>query len=347
MPELRRDPIINRWVIIARERARRPITAPSEAPKKPSGFCPLCPGNEEKTSIPVYTDWIPGLNGESTHWRLRVVLNKFPALVHEGVLEPENNGLYERMDGVGAHEVVIETPDHSVSLADFDNRQAFSLLDAYQKRMDELGRDSRFRYILVFKNHGTDAGASLDHPHSQIIALPIVPKRVLEEMRGADAYFQKNQRCVFCDIVRFERDARSRVVLENADFIAIEPFAARFPYETWILPKRHETHFESLDRGRLEGLAVLFRDTMQRIKNLLNDPPYNFMLHTSPCNDSDSLLSYHWHLEITPKLTRVAGFEWGTGFFINPMPPEMAAELLRGEGGNGVSPDPPSPSPKQ
>lgn len=330
MPELRKDPIINRWVIVARERAKRPVPSHEPIPKKPIGFCPLCPGHEEKTPITVYTDWAQNSVSSENRWRLRVVLNKFPALVRDGMIQPPSNGLYETMDGIGAHEVVVETPDHYESLADFDDAQALRVVDAFCRRILALGQDPRFRYVLVFKNHGTEAGASLDHPHSQIIALPIVPKRVLEEMEGVNAYYKKHQRCIYCEIIHQEQRDGSRIVQENSNFIAIEPFAARFPYETWILPKQHETHFEVLDGDRRKQLAVLFRDVLRRIRNLLDDPPYNFMLHTAPCNESGSPVNYHWHLEITPKLTRVAGFEWGTGFYINPMPPETAAELLRG-----------------
>lgn len=331
MPELRKDPIINRWVIIASERAKRPVPTHSPREKKAIGFCPLCPGHEEKTAEQVYTDWAPNSDAQSKDWRLRVVLNKFPALVRAGDVEPRSDGLYEKMDGVGAHEVVVETPDHYASIADFDDRQAFSLVDAYSKRILALRQDPRFRYILIFKNHGAEAGASLDHPHSQIITLPIVPKRVLEEMEGVKANFKKRQQCIFCEIIANERSLGSRIVLENSDFIALEPFAARFPYETWILPKQHESRFEIMTDEQKQQLALLLRDTLFRVKNLLDDPPYNFMLHTSPYNETNEDMHYHWHLEITPKLTRVAGFEWGTGFYINPMPPETAAELLRGE----------------
>lgn len=331
MSELRKDPIINRWVIIASERAKRPLTFPASREKKSGGFCPLCPGNEEKTPAPIYTDWIENSSGESKRWRLRVVMNKFPALERDGVLTHQTGGFYEMMAGVGAHEVVVETPRHHESIADFDDEQAESLIHAYRERILVLRRDPRFQYVLIFKNHGFEAGASLEHPHSQIIALPIVPKRVHEEMMGAEDYYAEYRKCVYCEMIQHEINEGRRIVLENSDFIALAPFAARFPYETWILPKRHETHFEDLDGERQVKLAVILRDVLNRMKNVLNDPPYNFMLHTSPCHESDAPLHYHWHLEITPKLTRVAGFEWGTGFFINPMPPEIAAELLRGE----------------
>ncbi len=327
MPELRKDPVIDRWVIIAQERAKRPIDHLPASIYDSKGFCPLCPGHEVKTAQPVYTDWIGSEDGSKKDWRLRVVLNKFPALVHDGDPSIQKDGLYEKMDGLGAHEVVIETPEHHYSMADYDDDQMKSVIIAYRERILELRKDSRFRYILIFKNYGIEAGASLSHPHSQIIALPIVPKRIIEEMKGAHSYNLKHHRCVYCEMIQQERLFQQRVVLENADFIAIEPFAARFPFETWILPKRHESHFEFINGSAVDRLTTLLRDVLWRIKQVLNDPPYNFMFHTSPQNDPGNL-DYHWRLEITPKLTKVAGFEWGTGFFINPMAPEIAADLL-------------------
>jgi UDPglucose--hexose-1-phosphate uridylyltransferase len=327
MPELRKDPVIDRWVIIAQERAKRPIDHLPASNFDSKGFCPLCPGHEEKTTHPVYTILRKSETGSKKDWRLRVVLNKFPALVNDGNPSAQNEGIYEIMDGIGAHEVVVETPDHHVSMADYDDEQMRSVIIAYRERILTLSKDSRFRYILIFKNYGMEAGASLSHPHSQIIALPIVPKRVSEEMKGVHAYKQKNNSCVYCEMIQQERATQKRIVLENDDFIAIEPFAARFPFETWILPKQHETNFEFICGSAIDNLTTLLRDVLWRIKQVLHDPPYNFMLHTSPQNDPGKI-DYHWHLEITPKLTKVAGFEWGTGFYINPMPPETAADLL-------------------
>ncbi|MFB3787405.1 MAG: galactose-1-phosphate uridylyltransferase [bacterium] len=330
MPELRRDPIINRWVIVARERAKRPLDFP-HAPDPPrSGFCPFCPGHEEKTPKEILA--CPALDPGATpaDWILRVVPNKFPALVQEGVLHQEWQGLYEKMTGLGTHEVLIETPVHDQTFAEYSSRHVEKILWACRERIYRLSQEPDFQYILIFKNHGVEAGASLDHPHSQIIALPIVPQLVSEEMNGALGYFDTNGRCVYCDMIRQEMEDPTRIVLVNEKFLALEPYASRFPFETWILPLRHDPHFVNLQDEHLLPLAAILRDTLWRIKQLLQDPPYNFMLHTSPCREaSASLPHFHWHLEITPKLTRVAGFEWGTGFYINPMPPELAAAYLR------------------
>ncbi len=330
MSELRRDPIINRWVIVAQERAKRPLDF-SHAPEPPrSGFCPFCPGHEEKTPKEILACPALASGTPPAGWILRVVPNKFPALVQEGVLHHEWLGLYEKMTGLGTHEVLIETPDHDQTFADYPGRHVEKILWAYRERIYRLSLEPDFQYVLIFKNHGVEAGASLDHPHSQIIALPIVPKQVSEEMDGARGYYETNGRCVYCDMIQQEKNDSTRVVLENEEFLAFEPYASRFPFETWILPQRHDPHFVNLPDDHLDLLASLLRDTLWRIKALLQDPPYNFMLHTSPCREaSTSLPHYHWHLEITPKLTRVAGFEWGTGFYINPMPPELAATYLR------------------
>jgi UDPglucose--hexose-1-phosphate uridylyltransferase len=195
-----------------------------------------------------------------------------------------------------------------------------------------LKKDPNVIYILLFKNHGREAGASLDHPHSQLITLPIIPKRVKEEIDGGKEYYSFRERCVFCDIVKYETQKHKRIVVENQDFIAICPFASRFPFETWIIPKTHSIHFYDLQKNELRSFAESLQTVLHKIKVVLNDPPFNFMLHTAPCNAKPSELPhFHWHLEITPKLTNVAGFEWGTGFYINPMPPELAADFLRRE----------------
>jgi UDPglucose--hexose-1-phosphate uridylyltransferase len=186
----------------------------------------------------------------------------------------------------------------------------------------------RLRYVLVFKNHGVAAGASLEHSHSQIIALPIVPRRLSEEIEGAKNFFQYKDRCVFCDIIRQELNQKKRVVSENKSFVAVAPFASRFPFETWILPKTHHPSFESMEPFEYEEAAHILSDTLQRMNRVLDQPPYNYVIHSSSFPDVDKDY-YHWHIEIMPKLTKVAGFEWGTGFYINPTPPEEAAEYLR------------------
>ena len=328
MPELRRDPIHGRWVIISTERGKRPSDFITEEPRSIGGFCPLCEGNEDKTPPEIIAFRENGTPPNTPGWTLRVVSNKFPALRIEGELNREGEGIYDKMNGLGAHEVVIETPQHYETLATLPLKAVKNILWAYRERMIDLRRDQRLRYVLVFKNHGVSAGASLEHSHSQIIALPIVPKRVSEEIDGAKNYFHYKDRCVFCDIIRQELQQRSRLINENQSFLSIAPFASRFPFETWILPKIHYPSFEHMDSPLYEEAAQILSDTLHRLHQVLNNPPYNYIIHTSSFSEVDRDY-YHWHFEIMPKLTKVAGFEWGTGFYINPTPPEEAAQYLR------------------
>ncbi len=269
-----------------------------------------------------------GAPPNSPGWSLRVVPNKFPALRIEGELDREGEGIYDKMNGIGAHEVVIETPQHSETLSTLPLRGVENVLWAYQERIVDLRRDKRLRYVLVFKNYGSAAGASLEHSHSQIIALPIVPTRVREEIEGSKIYFLYKDRCVYCDIIRQELRQRRRVIAENNGFVSIAPFASRFPFETWILPKIHQPSYEQMEGSFYGQAAEILSDTLRRLKQVLDDPPYNYIIHTSSFPEQDRDY-YHWHIEIMPKLTKVAGFEWGTGFYINPTPPEEAAEYLR------------------
>ena len=330
MPELRKDPVVGRWVIISTERARRPSDFQRDPVRARGDSCVFCEGNEDKTPPEIVAGRSVS-SADGPGWTYRVVPNKFPALRIEGDLEPTAEGLFDRMNGVGAHEVVIETPDHHGSLATLSVDALTDVLAAFRDRLLDLKKDPRFEYVLVFKNHGEAAGASLEPPHSQLIATPIIPIMVTEELAGSSAYWQMKERCVWCDIVRQERRGRQRVILEKAGFIALAPFAPRFPFETWILPTRHRSAFEETGVEELRELAELLKEFLQRLNTTLNEPPFNFMLHTAPLREGE-LDYFHWHLEIIPKLANVAGFEWGSGFFINPMPPEAAAASLRGEG---------------
>ena len=328
MPELRKDPIHGRWVIISTERSRRPSDFVPEERRPIGGFCPLCEGNEDRTPPEVLAFRDNGISPNSPGWTLRVVPNKFPALRIEGGLNREGEGIYDKMNGIGAHEVVIETPRHGETLTTLPLKNVVNVLLAYRERIIDLRRDQRLRYVLVFKNHGVAAGASLEHSHSQIIALPIVPKRVSEEIEGAKTYFNYKDRCVFCDIIRQELQQKRRIITENKSFLSIAPFASRFPFETWILPKTHYPSFEHMDSSQHEQAAQILSDTLRRMNRVLADPPYNYIIHTSSSPEVDAE-HYHWHFEIMPKLTKVAGFEWGTGFYINPTLPEEAAEYMR------------------
>ena len=317
-------------MIISTDRSKRPSDFSRErAGIKSASFCPFCPGNESKTP-PEILAYRTGetARSDSANWNLRVVPNKFPALRIEGDLDRQADGMFDKMNGIGAHEVIIETPNHMETLATMPVKRVEDVLWAFRDRILDLKQDRRFKYIMVFKNHGEAAGASLDHPHSQLIALPILPKQVVEELEGAKRYFSNKERCIFCDIIRQESESRVRIAAENQDFITLSPYAPRYPFETWILPRRHESAFENSPSTLYENLAKMLRLVLNKAIQVLDDPAYNFVLHTSPIQENTNDY-YHWHLEIIPKLTKTAGFEWGTGFYINPTPPEEAARFLR------------------
>lgn len=328
MPELRKDPVIGRWVIISSERGKRPSDFADIEKKGRGGFCPFCYEQEGHTPPEIFAIR-PGKSiKDKPGWTLRVVPNKFPALRVEGQLNRQGEGIYDNMNGIGAHEVIIETPEHAKDLVDLDISSIRDVFSAYRDRILDLKKDIRLKYALIFKNHGMTAGASLEHTHSQLIATPIIPKTVMEEMEGAEKYFEFKDRCIFCDIIHQEIHERVRVVFDEELFIALEPYAPRFPFETWILPKIHFSHYESITDEMLNHLSVTVKEVLGRINIALNHPPYNFVIHTYPMQD-DSNNYYHWHIEMMPKLTKVAGFEWGTGFHINPTSPEDAAQYLK------------------
>jgi UDPglucose--hexose-1-phosphate uridylyltransferase len=329
MPELRKDPVSNRWVIISTDRSKRPTDfIDTFKHEKKGGFCPFCYGSEDKTPGEIIAIR-PAHTGPNTPgWQVRVVPNKFPVLRVEGDLNRRGDGMYDMMEGVGAHEIIIETPEHHKSMADFSFEQVQKVIWTYKMRSQDLKNDSRFEYLLIFRNYGEAAGATLEHPHSQLIATPIIPKRVLEEYTGAEQHYKYKERCVFCDMIKQEMKDGTRVILENRSFIAFAPFAPRFPFETWILPKVHNSDFMTISEEQSYDMAKILKDTLLKIKIALNDPPYNYIIHTAPLREKDGHFS-HWHIEIIPKLTKVAGFEWGSGFYINPTPPEEAAKYLK------------------
>jgi len=335
MSELRKDPVIGRWVIVATERGKRPTDFVSLESKGEAIGCPLCEGNESMTPPEIYAVR-PGRTLANTKgWKIRVVPNKFPALRVEGQVEREGLGMFDKMSGIGAHEVIVETPGHDDELYTRPVDSVAMLFETYQHRLMDLMKDSRLLYMMIFKNYGERAGASLSHPHSQIIATPIVPKRVREEILGSLEYYSYKMRCVFCDIIHEEKRFGSRIVHENASFISICPYASRFPFEIWLMPKRHMSGYQMVTGQEFRELADCMSITMKRLALALGSPQYNYMLHIEPNKGvpgnpwPEITAHYHWHIEIIPKLTRVAGFEWGTGFYINPTAPEDAAAFLR------------------
>ena len=329
MPELRKDPITSRWVIVNVDRAMRPSDFIREhVVPTPGRYCPFCPGHEDKTPPEVLAYRPGGGLPNQGGWTLRVVPNKFPALRVEGELNRQGEGLYDKMNGIGAHEIVIETPDHAQTLGDLSEKQVEDVFWAFRDRIVDLRKDVRLRYVIVFKNHGEGAGATLEHTHSQLIALPVVPKRAREELEGAKRYYDYRERCIYCDILRQDTESATRVILETENYLAIAPYASRFPFETWIIPKKHSSHFETIEISEVKNLGWIQRAIIRKIDNVLERPAYNLMIHSSPIQEG-AMAHYHWHIEIIPKLTKVAGFEWGTGFYINPTPPEEAARFLR------------------
>jgi UDPglucose--hexose-1-phosphate uridylyltransferase len=338
MPELRHDAIQKRWVIIASERGRRPDDFPRQEQLAKEGFCPFCPGNESKTPPEIMAVRYDGSRPNTPGWQVRVVPNKYPALRIEGELERKGVGVHDRMNGIGAHEVIIETPRHDLEMADMSVDELQRVLWVCRERLVDLYRDRRFKYVLIFKNHGAAAGASLSHPHTQIIATPVTPLAISEELASAKEHYHVKERCLFCDMITQELESGERIVYAGESFVALAPYASRFPFELFLAPRFHHYSFAEADDGMLRGLALALKDVLSRIKRCLNDPPFNFLVHTVPNVKAtpkrssywDTIAAdFHWHLEIMPRLTRIAGFEWGTGFYINPTAPEEAAKYLR------------------
>jgi UDPglucose--hexose-1-phosphate uridylyltransferase len=328
--ELRRDPVSGRWVIVAVDRGKRPTDFRVEShlvTTVDAEACPFCEGHEGLTP-PEVLAYRQGSEPNTPGWGIRIVPNKFPALELGGELHQEAGGLFERMDGVGVHEVVIDTPHHGESFATLSESQIDLMLAACQERVRALKADARIRYVIVFKNHGPQAGATREHSHAQLIALPIVPDFVREEVDGSRAYFDSTHRCVFCDVLREERADGRRVIAEHGQVVAIVPYAARSPFEMWLLPKHHGAAFEEAPAAVRESMAGAIKDVLGRMNRALGAPPYNLIVHSAPFGDDYTRL-FHWHVEVMPRLSRTAGFEWGTGFYINPTAPESAAATLR------------------
>jgi UDPglucose--hexose-1-phosphate uridylyltransferase len=322
-------------VIIAEDRALRPSDYQvASDPHNEVTNCPFCPGKEHLTPPEIRAVRDGGRPNDS-NWNVRVIPNKYAALRVEGVLSRRAAGIYDEMNGIGAHEVVIETPNHHARMHEYTEAQMESLLRVCHERVVDLSRDLRMRHVQLFRNHGPGSGASLSHPHTQIIALPMVPSWVKRELICAKEHWDRTERCLFADIVDQERRDGDRMVCENDRFIAFEPFASKFPFETWIVPKEQRADVREVNRSDLAALAQIMRDSLRALAIALNDPPYNLMLFSAPFSAHDAELvantaaDYRWHIEIIPRLTIPGGFEWATGCHINPTPPEAAGEYLR------------------
>jgi UDPglucose--hexose-1-phosphate uridylyltransferase len=329
MSELRRDPIVGRYVLIAPERASRPSDIlPPDPPPRAHDLCPFCVGQERYTPPEITARRPEGGERDGPGWTVRVFPNRYPALRVEETVTRDAVGTYDRLSGVGAHEVIVDSPDHARDLAELEPAQIATVLSVFRERILDLGRDARLRSITLFKNHGSLAGATLEHSHCQLVALPVHHGRLREELRGSLHHYRRHERCLFCDILTDELKQGSRLIAHNASAVALCPYAARVAFESWILPRAHQSSFVELDNDAIGGLAELLHDTLRRLNRALESPAYNLVLHSGPL-DQSPLPHYHWRLELRPYTSRPGGFEWGTEVYINPTPPEEAALFLR------------------
>jgi UDPglucose--hexose-1-phosphate uridylyltransferase len=322
MSEFRQDPMSRRWVIIGGERNGRPNEFVEAATRATDISCPFCAGHESETPAPIASY---SANGKG-HWLARVVPNKYPALSPSA--NGNGKGSPASLPGFGSHEVIIESPRHVASLSELTDPEVKAVFTAYRDRLMHLKAQQLYRYVQIFKNVGPAAGASLEHVHSQLLALTNVPEALQQELVASGDYFTEHKRSLLLDMLDGELAAGDRVVAETRSFVAFCPYASRFGYEVWIAPRQHQPRFEDVEAGELGELSLIMRETIGRIERAAGQVAYNYFLHTQPF-DMPAYDHYHWHIEIIPRLTKVAGFEWSTGCFINPYSPESAAQHLR------------------
>lgn len=326
MAELRREPVARRWVVIMTTEAKGPkdylVFKKPYRELEPIEPCPFCPGNEALTPEQI----LAIEEGEKGKWAVRVVPAKFPFFRIEGELDKRPEGMYDLMNAIGAHEIIIETPDHRGALGRMGSDQIQRILKAYRGRASDLAGDKRFRQIVILKNH---PGVFYVHPHSHVLAMPVIPRRIDEEVWGTLDYFRRKERCIFCDIIKEEITSGKRIIFETPHFLFFCPFASRYPFEIWIIPRRHAPDFVSIEDDEMWDLAAGMETIFGRLLRLLQDPPFSFSFHSSPIQEEYHKPEYHWHVEIRPRIGLSEGFEWGTGFFVNSTPPELAATYLR------------------
>jgi UDPglucose--hexose-1-phosphate uridylyltransferase len=326
MPELRLNQITRAWVIIAKERAKRPEEFKRAKEREPLPEhvegCPFCPGNEHMT--PPESCRVDGENG----WKIRVVENKFPAVSSSGEKQRVIQGNMRLVSGVGQHDVIIETPRHDLSPAVLDLPHVEDLVRTYRKRFLQAYEDPRVEHVIIFRNHGEGAGTSLEHPHSQLIAVPVVPVQFRDRISAAMHFFDDTGECIICDLMRIELNEGARVVLDTEHFLTFVPYAAICPFHMWIFPKRHSATFSRITDEETKDLALHIRTLLAKFHHGLDNPDYNYIFRSSRPMDSDNEYC-HWYLSMIPRLAKTAGFELGSGMYINPSLPEECAEFLR------------------
>jgi UDPglucose--hexose-1-phosphate uridylyltransferase len=331
MSEMRQDPTTKEWVIIAAERSRRPDEFRQQSKRERKSYsvtCPFCLGNEHFTPLETFAIRDSG-SPNTPGWRIRVVPNKFAALSPQVIPRRSDDGLLFRgMEGFGYHEVIIETPHHDRDLPLMSEDEILNILETYRHRYKLLREDERVKLIVIFRNYGERAGTSLLHPHSQLVAVPVIPFHTRQKYEEATRHYDDTGRCLYCDLRNAEREYGKRVVLETGHWLVFHPFASQAPFETWIVPKRHASCFASMTNAELPELASVLRRILHGLHTLLNDPDFNMIIHTAPVEDENTPY-FVWHIEIYPRLTTPAGFELGSGIFINVAAPEETAHLLR------------------
>ena len=331
MPELRQDPITLKWVSIAVERAKRPHTF-TQAPKvvvKALEECPFCVGHEQETPAEVMAYREPNTAPNSPGWQVRVVPNLYPAFGPQtGELDPRQVGPYTVMNGLGVHEVLINSPEHYKDLGQLPVSQVNLILKAYIDRYLVHRNNPLLKYLMIIINHGKEAGTSREHPHGQLFGIPIVPHNVAEELEGVRRIHSEKGTCAYCDILAYEMKVGERVVYENDKFLIFTPYASRVPFEMAVMPKSHSSNFEMMNDEEVAACADAVHTGLAKLHSGLNDPPFNLFIHSTPYRDGGDGL-YHWHIEIMPKLSIWAGFELGSGIMINTALPESAAEFLQ------------------
>lgn len=333
MSELRQDPTTKEWVVIASERAKRPDqfrlhAAPEHPPRPENHNCPFCSGNEFLTPPEVFALRDSG-GANQPGWRVRVVPNKFAAFSPQDAGQVRDYGrFFHAKDGYGYHEVILESPNHDRILPLMSVKEIQDLLFTYRQRYAALRNDPRVKLILLFRNHGMRAGTSLAHPHSQLVATPIIPFHIRQKYDVAIRHYDDTGHCLYCDVVAEEKAAVKRVVLDSPHFIVFHPFASRVPFETWIAPTRHNPCFARVPEEETVELAFVLRRVLRGLHDVLGNPDFNLIVHTAPVEDEDKPY-FLWHIEIHPRLTTPAGFELGTGIYINTAIPEDTAAFLR------------------
>lgn len=347
-PEFRYDPLENIWVIVAPERNRRPLPQTEKLIKDSSEGCPFCLGHESETPPEIWRLPAEDKGNNYSAWKIRVIPNKYPALKNSLIGRWFEHGLYEFIEGTGAHEVIIETPEHDITFEEIPQQHIEEVLRTYRTRIDTLYRNPQIKYALLFKNQGQKAGASLSHPHSQLIGTPVLPKGAASKLESSFRYYKKTSRCLICDLIKQEKEEGSRWIISKKGIAAFVPFAARFPYEIFIVPEKHCSDFTEADADLLKAVSEVLKEMLLRLKILLKETPYNLILNTAPNTrfkikawpvkkekkffqepGDNNYHYYHWHLNIFPRLNPIAAFEWSSGFSINPVPPEVSAKALR------------------